>query len=92
MSFQISPKNRLVPFPPSHSRQTSRSSESLTASPRSSAASSRPTTAEKYAALASKTPDALRLVNDTIEYLYDLEVRRNPNLFVIAFALGLAVI
>jgi hypothetical protein len=39
------------------------------------------TSLAKYQALASATPDALLFVNETIEYLYDVEMRRYPHLF-----------
>ena len=36
---------------------------------------------DKYQALAAAMPRSLMFVNETIEYLYDVEVRRNPHLF-----------
>ena len=39
------------------------------------------TAAEKYQALASVRPSALRFVNEMVEYLYDAEKRQHPDLF-----------
>ena len=75
----------LIPF---RSPLTEKSSRSSLASPISSTGSHALTCEEKYQALASAMPDALLFVNEMIEYLYDLEKRRNPSLFLLLLLLA----
>jgi hypothetical protein len=72
---------RVVVTPLSHFRQIDRSLRSSSDSPRSLINSPALSVAEKYQALASANPDMLPFVDETIEYLYDLAKRRNPELF-----------